>query len=112
MIEHFAYGWTTPAIAYAVSFLGSLIGLQAAGRARRSQGGARAGWLFLAALTLGSAAIWAMHFIAMLGFSVQSTTLRYDVPLTVLSGLLAVAAVGAGLFWSMLRRPGRAAALG
>ncbi|GAA4901269.1 MHYT domain-containing protein [Streptomonospora salina] len=112
MIEHFAYGWTTPVIACAVSFLGSLIGLQAAGRARYSQGRVRTGWLVLAAFTLGTAAIWAMHFIAMLGFSVESATLRYDVPLTVLSGLLAVAVVGVGLFWSMMWRPGWTAVLG
>ncbi|MDT0303767.1 MHYT domain-containing protein [Streptomonospora wellingtoniae] len=108
MIEHFTYGWTTPAIAYAVSFIGSFIGLQTAARARSSTGGVRAGWLVLASVSLGAAGIWAMHFIAMMGSSVQSLTLRYDVVLTVLSGLLAVAAVSAALFWTTVR-PGRLA---
>ncbi|GAA1766485.1 MHYT domain-containing protein [Streptomonospora arabica] len=111
MIEHFAYGWTTPAIAFAVSFLGSFIGLQTAARARTSTGGVRAGWLVLASFSLGAAGVWAMHFIAMMGFSVQSTTLRYDVLLTVLSGLLAVAAVSAALLWTTAR-PGRSATAG
>ncbi|MUL40661.1 histidine kinase [Streptomonospora sp. PA3] len=112
MIDHFAYGWTTPALAYAVSFLGSLIGLQAARRARRGEGAIRAGWLAVAAFTLGSAAIWATHFIAMLGMSVSSTTVRYDVLLAVLSALVAVAVVGAALLWCTTRRPGPTAVLG
>ncbi|QBI54283.1 MHYT domain-containing protein [Streptomonospora litoralis] len=111
MIDHFAYGWTTPVIAYVVSFLGSLIGLQVARRARHSSGATRTGWLLLAAFTLGAAAIWAMHFIGMMGFSVQSTTIRYDVLLTVLSGLLAIAVVGIGLYWTTLS-PGWASVLG
>ncbi|GAB3451159.1 MHYT domain-containing protein [Streptomonospora sediminis] len=111
MIEQFAYGWTTPVIAYVVSFLGSLVGLQVAGRARQSQGALRAGWLALAAFTLGAAAIWAMHFIAMMGFSVQAITLRYDVVLTLVSGLVAIAATAAALTWATAR-PGWPSVLG
>jgi NO-binding membrane sensor protein with MHYT domain len=39
-----------------------------------------------------------MHFVAMLGFSVSGTDIRYDVPLTMLSLLVAVVVVGAGVF--------------
>ena len=42
--------------------------------------------------------IWTMHFVAMLGFGVTGTEIRYDVPLTILSLLVAMAFVGAGLF--------------
>ncbi|MBV2366771.1 MHYT domain-containing protein [Streptomonospora nanhaiensis] len=103
MIEHFAYGWTTPAIAYAVSFVGSLVGLQAAARARRAAGGSRLAWVLLGAVCLGAAAIWAMHFIAMMGFSVHATALRYNVVLTVLSGVVAIAVVAVGLLLTVVR---------
>ena len=39
-----------------------------------------------------------MHFTAMLGFGVPGTAIRYDVPLTILSLVVAVTVVGAGLF--------------
>jgi NO-binding membrane sensor protein with MHYT domain len=38
-----------------------------------------------------------MHFIAMLGFTVNDATIRYNMPLTVVSALVAIVAVGAGL---------------
>ncbi|MDA0563463.1 histidine kinase [Streptomonospora sp. S1-112] len=110
MIEHFAYGWSTPAISYTVSFVGSLVGLQAAARARNAAGGSRLAWVGLGAVCLGAAAIWAMHFIAMMGFSVHATALRYDVPLTVLSGVIAIAVVAAGLLLTVAR-PGWAGVL-
>ncbi len=39
-----------------------------------------------------------MHFMAMLGFAVSGVRIRYDVPLTVASAVLAIAVVAAGLF--------------
>ncbi|MEE3922203.1 MHYT domain-containing protein [Micromonospora sp. BRA006-A] len=59
--------------------------------------GQRAWWGLLAAWALGGTAIWAMHFMAMLGFAVGGTRIRYDVPLTAASTAIAVAAVGIGL---------------
>lgn len=38
-----------------------------------------------------------MHFMAMLGFAVQGTRIRYDVPITAASTVIAVSAVGLGL---------------
>ncbi|MEV4481979.1 MHYT domain-containing protein [Micromonospora coxensis] len=98
-INHFEYGWITPALSYALSVLGSALGLVCAGRIRTaSTGGQRAWWGLLAAWAIGGTAIWAMHFMAMLGFAVQGTRIRYDVPLTAASTVIAVAAVGIGLF--------------
>lgn len=104
-VEHFARGWWTPAAAYAISFLGSLLGLSATTQARRLMGSARLGWLVLGALIIGSTGIWAMHFIAMTGFAVPGAVIRYDVPLTLASGILAVAVVGVGLSMA-IRWPG------
>ncbi|GAB3205065.1 MHYT domain-containing protein [Marinactinospora thermotolerans] len=111
-VEHYAYGWWTPALAYAVSCLGAFIGLTMTARARAVGGRARAGWLACAAVSIGCIGIWAMHFIAMLGFRVPGVPIRYDVLLTVLSGLLAVLVVGAGLALIGMRRRGVGALLG
>ncbi|MET7672228.1 MHYT domain-containing protein [Micromonospora luteifusca] len=97
-INHFEYGWITPALSYALSVLGSILGLICAGRIRTARtAGQRAWWGLLAAWALGGTAIWAMHFMAMLGFAVDGTRIRYDVPLTVASTAIAVVAVGIGL---------------
>jgi NO-binding membrane sensor protein with MHYT domain len=97
-INHFEYGWIIPALSYVLSVLGSALGLVCAGRIRTAGGaGQRAGWGLLAAWALGGIAIWAMHFMAMLGFAVAGTRIRYDVPLTAVSAAIAVAAVGIGL---------------
>ncbi|MEU5549928.1 MULTISPECIES: MHYT domain-containing protein [unclassified Micromonospora] len=97
-INHFEYGWITPAISYALSVLGSILGLIFAGRIRIAQStGQKIWWGTLAAWALGGTAIWTMHFMAMLGFAVTGSRIRYDVPITVVSALLAVIAVGIGL---------------
>jgi NO-binding membrane sensor protein with MHYT domain len=97
-ISHFEYGWITPALSYALSVLGSALGLVCAGRIRTARsGGHRAWWGLLAAWAIGGTAIWAMHFMAMLGFAVTGTRIRYDVPLTAASTAIAVVAVGIGL---------------
>jgi NO-binding membrane sensor protein with MHYT domain len=85
-------------MAYAISCLGCFLGLRCTTRARAAQGSARARWLILAALSIGVAGIWAMHFVAMLGFSIPGTVITYSVPVTVISMLIAVAVVGIGLF--------------
>ncbi|MCX4472408.1 signal protein [Micromonospora sp. NBC_01655] len=97
-INHFEYGWITPALSYALSVLGSFLGLVCAGRIRTAgTAGQRAWWGTLAAWAIGGTAIWSMHFMAMLGFAVDGTRIRYDVPITVASALIAVVAVGIGL---------------
>ncbi|WP_091058590.1 MHYT domain-containing protein [Micromonospora humi] len=97
-INHFEYGWITPALSYALSVLGSALGLVCAGRIRTAAGaGQRAWWGLLAAWALGGTAIWAMHFMAMLGFAVSGTRIRYDVPLTAASTVIAMVGVGIGL---------------
>ncbi|MBY8875606.1 signal protein [Micromonospora sp. PLK6-60] len=97
-INHFEYGWITPALSYALSVLGSFLGLVCAGRIRSAAtAGQRAWWGLLAAWAIGGTAIWAMHFMAMLGFAVAGTRIRYDIPLTAASTVIAVVAVGIGL---------------
>jgi NO-binding membrane sensor protein with MHYT domain len=98
VIHHFDHGWITPTVSYVLSVLGSLLGLICAIRLRAAPGtGARVWWLSLAAVALGGTAIWSMHFVAMLGFSVVGTQIRYDVGLTAASALIAIVSVGIGL---------------
>lgn len=97
-VHHFSYGLWTPVFAYLMSCVGSLLGLLCTSRARGSAGRSRASWLGLAAVSIGGTGIWVMHFIAMLGFKVTGMEIRYDVGLTLLSALIAVLVVGAGLF--------------
>ena len=96
-IDHLAYGWINPVMAYTFSFLGSLLALMLAKRARDNVAGKRLRLLLVAALVLGSTGIWLMHFVAMLGFDVPGMALRYDLAVTAVSLALAVGIVAFGL---------------
>jgi len=104
-VHQFAFGWINPTLAYVMSFLGSLLGLVLATRARDATGAGRARWLALAAVAIGGTGIWLMHFMAMIGFDVPSTVVRYDLPMTLLSVAVAVVIVGVGLFVVGMGRP-------
>lgn len=106
-LEHFAFGWLTPALAYFLSATGCAIGLQCTKQARR--GRRRLGWLVLAAITIGGTGIWVMHFVAMLGFSIEDTQIRFDVPLTLLSAALSIGVTGIGLYLVSFPGAGRIA---
>src|SRR5689334_18575983 len=96
-VHHFAYGWINPVIAFAMSFLGALLGLVLAGRLREVRGRRRLRWLAAAALALGGTGVWLMQFMALLGFDVSGTMLRYDVRFVAASALVAVLAAAVGL---------------
>jgi NO-binding membrane sensor protein with MHYT domain len=112
-VDHFTYGLITPGLAYALSFLGALLGLVCTARIRHAPTLAgRAGWVILAAWAIGGTGIWVMHFMAMLGFGVSGVDIRYDVPLTVASAVISIVVVGIGLFivgWKSTAGPAGAA---
>ncbi|MEU2183811.1 MHYT domain-containing protein [Streptomyces thermolilacinus] len=95
-LDHAAFGWLTPVLSYAMACVGAALGLRCTVRALDTTGATRRNWLLTAASALGTG-IWTMHFVAMLGFGVAGTDIRYDVPLTVLSLLVAMAVVGLGV---------------
>jgi NO-binding membrane sensor protein with MHYT domain len=97
-INNFSNGALNPVLAYLVSCMGCFLGLRCTTRAQAYQGAARARWLAAAALAIGSTGIWVMHFIAMLGFTIPGRSIRYNVPVTILSMVLAVVVVGIGTF--------------
>ena len=97
-INNFTYGALNPVLAYVVSCVGCFTGLRCTTRARAAEGAARARWLVLAALAIATTGIWVMHFVAMLGFTIPGQAIRYNVPVTIYSMLLAVIVVGIGVF--------------
>jgi NO-binding membrane sensor protein with MHYT domain len=97
-VNNFSSGALNPVLAYLMSCMGCFLGLRCTTRARAYQGAARARWLAMAALAIGSTGIWVMHFIAMLGFTIPDQSIRYNVPVTILSMVIAVAVVGIGTF--------------
>jgi NO-binding membrane sensor protein with MHYT domain len=97
-VQNFSYGLVNPVLGFLMSCLGAFIGLRCLTRARAYSGRVRALWLSLAAIAIGATGVWAMHFIAMLGFTIPGETIRYNVALTIVSMLVAVAVVAIGLF--------------
>ncbi|MFI8893375.1 MHYT domain-containing protein [Streptomyces paradoxus] len=96
-LDHAALGWLTPALSYVMACIGAALGLRCTVRALATTGRSRRNWLVTAASAIGTG-IWTMHFVAMLGFGVAGTDIRYDVPLTLLSLLVAMVVVCAGVF--------------
>jgi NO-binding membrane sensor protein with MHYT domain len=96
-VNNFSNGLVSPVLGYAVSCLGAFLGLRCVTRARCYQGLARARWLAVAATAIGATGIWAMHFIAMLGFAIPGQYISYNVPTTIASMLIAIGVVGVGL---------------
>ncbi|AXE82186.1 MHYT domain-containing protein [Streptomyces atratus] len=96
-LDHATFGWLTPALSYAMACIGAALGLSCTVRALDTTGRSRRNWLITAASAIGSG-IWTMHFVAMLGFGVTGTDIRYNVPLTLLSLLGAMVVVGGGVF--------------
>ncbi|MEU9455490.1 MHYT domain-containing protein [Streptomyces sp. NPDC048277] len=97
-ISGFHYGAVTPVAAYLMACLGAALGLRCIVRSLYHNGQSwKPGWLALGAASIGCG-IWTMHFIAMIGFHVQGTTIRYDVSLTLLSLAVAILVVGIGVF--------------
>jgi NO-binding membrane sensor protein with MHYT domain len=97
-VHNFSNGLLNPVLGYAMSCVGSFLGLRCVTLGRARHGLSRARWLSLAAVSIGATGIWAMHFIAMLGFTIPGQEILYNVPKTIASMLVAVALVGVGLF--------------
>ncbi|MCZ4514436.1 hypothetical protein O3Q52_41175 [Streptomyces sp. ActVer] len=96
-VDGFSYGMVTPLAAYVMACLGAALGLRCITRSLRNDQSWKPGWLALGAASIGSG-IWTMHFIAMIGFQVAESRIRYDVGLTILSLAVAIVVVGLGVF--------------
>ncbi|MCZ8377408.1 signal protein [Mycobacterium sp. CPCC 205372] len=97
-VHHFGMGIWLLFLAYIVSVSGSVVGLactrcSAAAPDNRS----RLRWLAMASIAIGGVGIWLMHFIAMLGFAIPSSVVRYHLGWTIASAVLSISAVFIGL---------------
>lgn len=96
-VSETGFGWLTPVLSYLMACVGGALGLRATVRAvHASSARSRRNWLLSAAVAIGTG-IWTMHFVAMLGFTVAGTQVRYDVLLTLASLLVAIVVVGIGV---------------
>jgi len=96
-VSETGFGWLTPVLSYLMACVGGALGLRATARAvHAGSARSRRNWLLCAAVAIGTG-IWTMHFVAMLGFTVSGTEIRYDVLLTLISLLVAVVVVGIGV---------------
>lgn len=84
-------------LSYAISVLGSFTALRLATRIPSLPKQQLWPWLLAAAGALGGGAIWSMHFIAMLAYQMPMPV-TYDLLLTVVSAIIAVAVTGVGLY--------------
>ncbi|MBJ7906605.1 MHYT domain-containing protein [Streptomyces sp. NPDC004549] len=96
-VDGFDYGVATPLVGYVMACLGGALGLRCVARSLLVTRVWRAAWLALGSVAIGSG-VWTMHFIAMMGFSIDGTPLRFDGPMTWASLGLAVVMVGVGIF--------------
>ncbi|MFG2674174.1 MHYT domain-containing protein [Streptomyces sp. DT20] len=96
-IDGFSYGAVTPVAAFLMACLGAALGLRCTTRSLRTERSFKAGWLALGATSIGSG-IWTMHFIAMMGFSVEEAPIGYDKAITFASLAVAIVVVGVGIF--------------
>ena len=78
-VHNFSDGLVNPVLGYVISCLGAFLGLRCVTRGSYYQGLARARWLAIAATAIGATGIWAMHFIAMLGFTIPGQQITYNV---------------------------------
>ncbi|MFD7812040.1 MHYT domain-containing protein [Streptomyces sp. NPDC059785] len=96
-VSQFNYGMVTPVVAFLTTCVGSALGLRCTVRSvRKGREGRRGAWLVLGAVCIG-AGIWTMHFIAMIGFTIQGAEVGYDRSTTLLSLVVAVAVVSLGV---------------
>ena len=91
-VEH---DWRLVAVAALICFIASSCVITLFHRARSSRGRTSATWMLIASLAAGFG-IWATHFIAMLAYD-PGIGISYDVGLTTLSLLMAVAVTCGGL---------------
>jgi NO-binding membrane sensor protein with MHYT domain len=84
-----SYNSTFVTFSLIVAILASYTALNMASRVSGSTGKASALWLIGGSFAMGFG-IWSMHFIGMLAFNLP-ISLGYDVPLTILSLLIAIA---------------------
>ena len=97
------YDFRLVALSIAIAVFGSYIALDLAEQVLIAQGWSRKLWLWGGAIALGIS-IWAMHFIAMLAYSLP-IPIAYDFAIVVIAMAVSIAGSGAGLFVVSRQQP-------
>jgi NO-binding membrane sensor protein with MHYT domain len=105
-VNYWTYGLAVPAFGLVMSFMGVFLGLRCVSRARACRRVSRVTWLLVGGVAIGAIGIWATDFAGLLGFTIQGETIRYNVPVTLASLLVAVAVGAAGMLAVGLGRAG------
>ena len=106
-VEH---DWRLVLLAALICFLTSLAAINLFHRARAARGRSQLAWLVTAGVTTGCG-IWATHFVAMLAYA-PGRGAGYDIPMTLLSLLLAASITALGLSVALLNDRSSTATLG
>ncbi|WP_314962085.1 EAL domain-containing protein [Bradyrhizobium cosmicum] len=104
------HDWRLVALGGAVCLLASAAAISLFHRARAASGGARVAWIALDAIVAGCG-IWATHFIAMQAYGPGAGG-AYNVPVTILSLIFAIAVTFIGLSISVSAKGAGTVALG
>lgn len=86
-----------------IAVFGSYIALDLAGQVSAAKNWVRQLWLIGGAVALGIS-VWAMHFIAMLGYQLPIPTV-YDFTIVFVAMAISIAGSGAGLFVITRQQP-------
>ncbi len=91
-----SYNWFLVGLSFLIAVFGSFTGLQITNGIKSSRKVSPV-WIAAAAVAIGGGAIWTMHFIGMLAYQVPMD-MGYSPGLTFLSLVIAVVAVGIGIY--------------
>jgi len=105
-----AHNFVLVALSILIAIGASFSALDLAARLKDATGWARHAWLATAAIAMGGG-IWAMHFVAMLAFSLPGVEIGYDLPLTLFSLLLPIAVTALGFRLMTRKHPQRSTVL-
>src|SRR5918993_4398690 len=92
-----AHDFALVALSIVLAVFASYTALDLASRARSSSGWTCFAWHSAAAVAMGGG-IWAMHFVAMLAYSMPGMPVDYDIGLTALSFVLPILVTGVGFY--------------
>ena len=99
-----SYNYWLVTLSYLIAVAASYTALELGRRVSRTTGLAAIIWLNCGAVSMGIG-IWTMHFIGMLAFTLPMP-FNYDIPLTILSLMVGMAAAGFAIFVASRERQG------
>ncbi len=102
MIMEVRYNIPYVVLSFLVAIFASYVALDLAHSVKQARGRTQLAWLACGSLAMGFG-IWSMHFVGMLAFEMPGMAMAYDIPLMVLSILIAVFASAIALF--LVSRP-------